>query len=112
MLFRLPGCAARLKVSKFLRESSSFHIALPGGSGCKRTGVPAEWHETQRAWPGRLARKIGCTFVLKYSKSSETGGEAGCWRISASSSNTHDTPAVCTNPPCCYRFPLERNLVG
>jgi hypothetical protein len=23
------------------------------------------WHEMQRAWPGRFARKIGCTLALK-----------------------------------------------
>src|SRR2546421_12370356 len=31
----------------------------------------------QRAWPGRLARKIGCTWVLNVSKSSD-----GCWPCS------------------------------
>ena len=53
--------------SKFLRDSSSLQVVLPGASGCSRSGVPLAWHATQRAWPGRLARKIGCTFVLKYS---------------------------------------------
>src|SRR5215510_13557415 len=33
----------------------------------------------QRACPGRLLRKIGCTLVLKYSKSSvDRVGAAGC----------------------------------
>jgi hypothetical protein len=53
--------------SKFLRESSSFHVALPGGNGCNRIGVPVEWHDTQRALPGLFVVKIGWTRALKYS---------------------------------------------
>ena len=63
------GCrhATRWTASKFLRESSSLQVVLPAASGCSRSGVPLAWHEMQRAWPGRLARKIGWTFVLKNS---------------------------------------------
>jgi len=67
MLFRLPGNDHALDRSKFLRDSSSFHAVCPAGSGCSRSGVPDEWHEMHRAWPARLARKIGCTFVLNVS---------------------------------------------
>src|SRR6266849_3189896 len=61
--------------SKFLRDSSSVHVAAPGDRGCKRMGVPDEWQETQRACPSRFAKRIGCTFALKYSKSRDV--EAG-----------------------------------
>src|SRR5262245_30948998 len=61
----LPATTTRETAWKFLRESSSFHVAAPGASGCNRSGVPAEWHDTQRAWPGRLAVKMGRTRVLK-----------------------------------------------
>ena len=40
------------------------------------------------AWPGRLATKMGCTRVLKNSKSSdveEVGAAAGCWPPSPAS---------------------------
>ena len=67
MLFILLGIATRLITSKFLRYCSSFQVVLPLGSGSKRKGVPYEWHETQRACPGRLARKMGCTRVLNTS---------------------------------------------
>jgi hypothetical protein len=50
-----------------LRESSSFQVALPGGNGCNRIGVPVEWHDTQRALPGLFVVKIGWTRALKYS---------------------------------------------
>jgi len=36
------------------------------------------WHETHRELPGRFVVKIGCTRVLKNSKSSDGGGGAGC----------------------------------
>jgi hypothetical protein len=36
------------------------------------------WHETHRELPARLVVKIGCTRVLKNSKSSDGGGVAGC----------------------------------
>ena len=39
----------------------------PGASGCRRSGVPEPWHAMHRAWPGRSARKIGWTLVLKNS---------------------------------------------
>src|SRR5258706_1872632 len=74
MLFALPGTTIRRTASKFLRDSSSFHVVLPGESGCRRNGVPDAWHETQRACPGRFARKIGWTLVLNTSKSSDAGG--------------------------------------
>src|SRR5262249_28740956 len=65
-------------MSKFLRESSSLQVALPDGSACNRIGVPVEWHDTHRALPARLVVKIGCTRVLKNSKSSVGAGGA-CW---------------------------------
>ena len=67
MLFALPGCATRFTASKFLRDCSSVHVDAPAESGCRRSGVPDEWHDTHRAWPGRFARKIGCTFALNTS---------------------------------------------
>src|SRR6185295_14301299 len=72
-LFSLPGITTRFIASKFLRDSSSFHV-VPDENGWRRSGVPAMWHEMQRAWPGRFAAKIGCTRVLKYSKSSVAPG--------------------------------------
>src|SRR5262249_61149450 len=70
LLRGLPGIATRRMISKFLRESSSFQLAPPVGIGCRRRGVPFEWHDTHRAWPGRFARKIGCILFLNTSKSS------------------------------------------
>src|SRR5262249_61872556 len=52
-------------VSKFLRVSSSLQVAWPAGSFCSLSMLLASaWHITQRAWPGRLVRKIGCTLAL------------------------------------------------
>ena len=36
----LPGTTTRRTTSKFLRDSSSFHVVLPGASGWRRNGVP------------------------------------------------------------------------
>src|SRR5215831_5782539 len=71
-----PALTRARMTSKFLRDSSSFHVAAPGDKGCKRIGVPEAWQETQRACPSRFAKRIGCTFALKYSKSKgeEEGG--------------------------------------
>src|SRR5712671_5682958 len=83
MLLVLPT-ATRWTASKFLRDCSSFQVVLPGESGCNRSGVPDAWHEMHRACPGRLARKIGCTCVLKNSKSSPGAVEgAADWPLVA-----------------------------
>src|SRR5262245_50120850 len=65
-------------VSKFLRDASSSHVPPPAGNGCRRIGVPEMWHETHRAWSARFVVKMGCTFALKYSKSSDGDAGAGC----------------------------------
>jgi hypothetical protein len=38
-LFRLAGTTIRRTVSKFVRESASFHVVLPAGSGWSRMPV-------------------------------------------------------------------------
>ena len=43
------GTATRFITSKFLRDCSSFQVVLPGESFSNRSGVPCEWHATQRA---------------------------------------------------------------
>src|SRR5712672_1049571 len=48
----------------------------------------------QRAWPGRFAMKIGCTFALKYSKSSD-----GCCADTAATASTQATNVVRTGLP-------------
>src|SRR4029077_18425199 len=101
MLFMLPGTTTRFTASKFFRYSSSFHIARPCGSGCRRSGVPEAWHEMQRAWPGRLATQIGCTLVLNVSEVRDGGGPARV--LSAAARNRM---VVVTGPP------LPRNRVG
>src|ERR1700730_9393032 len=102
-LFKLPGTTNRLTVSKFFRDSSSFQVVLPGESGCKTNiwAVEPPWHEMHRAWPGRLARKMGCTLVLKNSKFSDGGAVedgTGCW-LSNPTSKTQQTTTVDTCPP-------------
>src|ERR1700674_5730830 len=86
-LFKFPGTTARLTASKFFRDSSSFQVVLPGERGCKCNTSPlsAAWHATHLAWPGRLARKMGCTLVLKNSKSSGVDAveDVTGWRPSA-----------------------------
>ena len=53
-------------VSKFLRLCSSFQAVAPGESSWSLSMLFAPaWHITQRAWSGRLVRKIGCTLALK-----------------------------------------------
>src|SRR5438034_8957170 len=97
-----PGRTTRWTAWKFFRESSSLQVALPGGSGCRRRGVPAEWHEMHRAWPGRLAMKMGCIFVLNTSKFSDAdpaGADAGCWPSSPTSIRARQTTVVYTSPP-------------
>src|SRR5690349_19401275 len=96
MLLMLPGTTTRRTASKFFRDSSSFHIVRPGGSGCSRSGVPDAWHEMQRAWPGRLARKIGCTCVLNISKSSD--GFDGGWPAQAAIASVRATIPLIMNP--------------
>ena len=55
-------------VSKFLRVCSSVQLVWPPGSSSRWSMLLAPpWHITQRAWVGRLVRKIGCTLALKYS---------------------------------------------
>src|SRR5712691_1572549 len=97
-----PGRTTRWTAWKFFRESSSLQVALPGGSGCRRRGVPAEWHDMHRAWPGRLAMKMGCIFVLNTSKFSDAdpaGADAGCWPSSPTSIRARQTTVVYTSPP-------------
>src|SRR6185437_13578270 len=99
LLFKLPGIATLWIASKFLRDSSSFQVVLPGESGCRRKGVPAPWQAIHRAWPGRLARKMGCTLVLKNSKLSDpdaAAGEPGCWLSNPASTRAQDAIIVCT----------------
>jgi hypothetical protein len=100
----VPSCPdCNRKRSKFFRDSSSFQVVLPGESGCKCNTAPlsAAWHEMHRAWPGRLARKMGCTLVLKNSKFSDVGAVedgTGC-RLSNPTSKTQQ------------RLPLTRALL-
>src|SRR5713101_5092681 len=97
-----PGKTTRWTAWKFFRESSSFQVALPGGSGCKRKGVPDPWHAMHRAWPGRLARKMGCIFVLNTSKFSDADAveeDAGCWLSNPASIRAQQTTVVYTSPP-------------
>jgi hypothetical protein len=78
-------------------------VVLPGESGCNRKiagAVSLAWQAAQRAWPGRLARKIGCTLFLKNSKSSEAAfpggtpaGVAGCW-LSKPNNKTQQMPQI------------------
>src|SRR4029434_2287454 len=55
------------------------------------------------AWPGRLARKIGCTRVLKNSKSSDDadadGAAAGCWPAGPANDRIAKTKVINTGPP-------------
>src|ERR1700686_4182128 len=98
----VAGTATRFTASKFLRDSSSFQVVLPGESGCKRSGVPAAWHETHRAWPGRFARKMGSILVLNTSKSSDVDApeeEAGAWLGSPAIIKAQQTTIVYTRPP-------------
>src|SRR5215831_2326889 len=74
----LPLTTRARTASKFFRDCSSSHDPLPGENGWRRMGVPPMWHETHRELPGRFVVKIGCTRVLKNSKSSDVGGGAGC----------------------------------
>jgi hypothetical protein len=62
-----PAMTRDLTSSKFLRESSSLHVAAPGASGCRRIGVPKLWHETHRALPARLVVNTGWMRALKNS---------------------------------------------
>src|ERR1700722_8533751 len=120
LLFKLPGTATRLTASKFFRDSSSFQVTLPWDKGCKRNGVPLAWHAMHRAWPGRLARKMGCTLVLKNSKSSDPDAvegepcslgsnpsaadvEPGCWLSNPTSIKVQHAITVCMRPPECLR---------
>src|SRR5712691_1634949 len=102
---------------KFLRDCSSVHVVAPDESASKRIGVPLLWQETQRVWPSRLARKMGCTLVLKNSKSkADAAGELGSWpsslvvagcRVSnAATSNTKKTTRI--NPPAFERVLIKR----
>jgi hypothetical protein len=68
-----------------LRDCSSFHVALPGESGCSCMVVPKVWHVTHRACPGRFVVKTGWTRVLKNSKSRE-GGEGSALTAKAETS--------------------------
>jgi hypothetical protein len=65
------------------------------------------WQDMQRVWPSRLAMKIGCTFVLKYSKSRNAaaavpgggGGacarrKAGCWVSNAATNNSNKAMGI------------------
>src|SRR3954454_5384307 len=109
MLFMLPGTTKRRTASKFLRDSSSFHIVRPGGSGCSRSGVPDAWHEMQRACPARLARKIGCTCVLNISKSSVP--VAGLWLAHAPKSSVSTMGIFSMKPPAACRSPERLALL-
>src|SRR5262245_20091807 len=102
LLLTLPGMTTRRTASKFFRDSSSFQVVLPGDSGCNRSGVPDPWQAIHLAWPGRLARKMGYTRVLKNSKSSdaeEAGVAAGCWSPSPASVRSAKTTVIYTRPP-------------
>ena len=79
----LPAATTRPIAAKFFRDCSSVHVVAPAASGSSRNGVPDVWHDTQRAWPWRLARKIGWTRVLKKSKSREAGRGRQRSRIAA-----------------------------
>src|SRR5262245_34999712 len=105
----LPGIATRRTASKFLRDSSSFHVVLPGDSGCKRRGVPLEWQAMHRAWPARLARKMGSTLALKKSKLSGAAG-AACWPNNPAKANAKDTMAICTTD-LLFSLQLDVDLV-
>src|SRR5712692_8267349 len=94
---------------KFLRDCSSVHVVAPDESASKRIGVPLLWQETQRVWPSRFARKMGCTLVLKNSKSkADAAGEpgswassavvAGCWASNAATSNSKKAMRINTTP--------------
>ena len=66
-----PGTTRRCTRSKLRNDCSSSHVSRPGGNGSRKLlPPPAEWHTTQRAFPGRRCRKIGSTVSRYRSKSS------------------------------------------